>query len=606
MNSKAEWNHGKLPRIFIETGEKQEEDIENGMCDKRRGTSEVGKRRKELGLETDLTEKRKSCEEQGVMKKRKVETVEVVEVQERVKEPKQIRQSVVDTRRRKRGMQKSGEGLDNKCEEGSWLDKWVKSYEGGIEKLPGVKNHLTRMGAKPSSEGEADRKEEGIEKIGPTSKSSKVKIEKGMYTFTFRRTNKEENLARSMASQLSLPGAGGHQNQGVQGDKEEKRGEKEEQEDKLDTGCKGKHRGTLTGILKTSENRGLGGTTTHTYPGLRNVINTGGKVSTRREEEETGDETDQVRDQEEEIRDEFKSVLTNYFVEPVLGKDKRAELEVIDRSTREQIELEEEEEDKLLLVSAEQVELWEEERGRRKENIPTELPTERKVSLKRILAETHNGLPRSEQERTEVRKKTREGKRNVINRGEIPKNQRSGKKAKEMTVVKVGKRKRKTESDSEVSVKDIRDYFESKGEPPKKIVRQGTKVEEIRRKFEQVESEVGKKDVGNRKAVLTRKVELGLKNEGGPKKLVSNSTIGTKSEKSTQNGLFRHKKVGEKDNLDQNGAKIYFKGSLAFGRDLLGRGGKKSVLDNSQHHPSDVGSGGVDGTGLRMIEKGAK
>ena len=141
---------------------------------------------------------------------------------------------------------------------------------------------------------------------------------------------------------------------------------------------------------------------------------------------------------------------------------------------------------------------------------------------------------------------------------------------------------------------------------PSYLIGQGTKVEEIRRKFEQTEQEVGKTDVGGGKAVLRRKVELGLKSEGGPKQLVPNSTIGTKFEKSTQNGLFRHKKVGEKDNLDQNGAKIYFKGSLAFGRDLLGRGGKKSVLDNSQHHPSDVGSGGVDGTGLRMIEKGAK
>ena len=31
LNSKAEWNHSKIPRIIIEVGEEREEDCNNGM-----------------------------------------------------------------------------------------------------------------------------------------------------------------------------------------------------------------------------------------------------------------------------------------------------------------------------------------------------------------------------------------------------------------------------------------------------------------------------------------------------------------------------------------------------------------------------------------------
>ena len=45
LNSKAEWNHSKIPRIRIEVGEETEEDASSGMS---RSTEMGGEREKDL------------------------------------------------------------------------------------------------------------------------------------------------------------------------------------------------------------------------------------------------------------------------------------------------------------------------------------------------------------------------------------------------------------------------------------------------------------------------------------------------------------------------------------------------------------------------------
>ena len=44
MNSKSEWNHSRIPRIVIEDGDKQSEDIESGLGKKYEGEKRVWKR----------------------------------------------------------------------------------------------------------------------------------------------------------------------------------------------------------------------------------------------------------------------------------------------------------------------------------------------------------------------------------------------------------------------------------------------------------------------------------------------------------------------------------------------------------------------------------
>ena len=41
MNSKSEWNHSRIPRIVIQTGEKQSEDLESGLGKKYEGKRRV-------------------------------------------------------------------------------------------------------------------------------------------------------------------------------------------------------------------------------------------------------------------------------------------------------------------------------------------------------------------------------------------------------------------------------------------------------------------------------------------------------------------------------------------------------------------------------------
>ena len=86
MNSKSEWNHDRLPRIVIETGEEQQEDQENGMSEVRRGaTSQVTKRARELGLVTDKTTKRKvAIDKEQKSIERKSKRVRQLEPEERI------------------------------------------------------------------------------------------------------------------------------------------------------------------------------------------------------------------------------------------------------------------------------------------------------------------------------------------------------------------------------------------------------------------------------------------------------------------------------------------------------------------------------------------
>ena len=66
LNSKAEWNHDRIPRIIIETGGELVEDKESGMSETRRDRSgkkidqsELEKRKDDLGIKTTPVEKRK-------------------------------------------------------------------------------------------------------------------------------------------------------------------------------------------------------------------------------------------------------------------------------------------------------------------------------------------------------------------------------------------------------------------------------------------------------------------------------------------------------------------------------------------------------------------
>ena len=124
MNSKSEWNHARLPRIVIEMGEEQAEDQENGMCDRRRGLSEVSKRVKELGLETDPADKRKSLLDseqlevhQGSSKRIKLGCVDETLRSRRGAKENKKRPGVVQRKVEKKVREKEG---------GTWLDNWIK------------------------------------------------------------------------------------------------------------------------------------------------------------------------------------------------------------------------------------------------------------------------------------------------------------------------------------------------------------------------------------------------------------------------------------------------------------------------------------------------
>ena len=55
LNSKAEWNHSKIPRIMIEVGEEREEDTNSGMT---RSTEMGGKERNRRSIRIKRSEKR--------------------------------------------------------------------------------------------------------------------------------------------------------------------------------------------------------------------------------------------------------------------------------------------------------------------------------------------------------------------------------------------------------------------------------------------------------------------------------------------------------------------------------------------------------------------
>ena len=55
LNSKSEWNHSKLPRVIIETGDEIEEDEADGMI---RSTEMGGREKKRLNLRVKASEKR--------------------------------------------------------------------------------------------------------------------------------------------------------------------------------------------------------------------------------------------------------------------------------------------------------------------------------------------------------------------------------------------------------------------------------------------------------------------------------------------------------------------------------------------------------------------
>ena len=62
MNSKAEWNHCRIPRVVIEVGDEVEEDTDRGMS---RSTETLEKERKTRGMKKKKQEKRMQEEKEG-------------------------------------------------------------------------------------------------------------------------------------------------------------------------------------------------------------------------------------------------------------------------------------------------------------------------------------------------------------------------------------------------------------------------------------------------------------------------------------------------------------------------------------------------------------
>ena len=89
MNSKAEWNHSRLPQIVIEQGEKQAEDNENGIT---RGVKEVEKK---ILLKKRIPEKRKGEKDDDCK-----ESISAVNVNKRVKMEESEREAVSLKQRR--------------------------------------------------------------------------------------------------------------------------------------------------------------------------------------------------------------------------------------------------------------------------------------------------------------------------------------------------------------------------------------------------------------------------------------------------------------------------------------------------------------------------
>ena len=64
MNSKSEWYHSRIPRIVIEAGEKQSEDLESGLGNKCEGEKREWKRIVREGAQT-RNFKRRVVDEKG-------------------------------------------------------------------------------------------------------------------------------------------------------------------------------------------------------------------------------------------------------------------------------------------------------------------------------------------------------------------------------------------------------------------------------------------------------------------------------------------------------------------------------------------------------------
>ena len=116
------------------------------MSDKRRGVGEIRKRARELGLETDPVEKTKGTDSsewlkihQGAVKRRKVGGG----VEEITSESSTTKRGAAGMSGKTGRVQGKGEIEVRGGEKETWLDNWVKTYE-GVKGIPGVKAHLER------------------------------------------------------------------------------------------------------------------------------------------------------------------------------------------------------------------------------------------------------------------------------------------------------------------------------------------------------------------------------------------------------------------------------------------------------------------------------
>ena len=184
LNSKAEWNHSKIPRIIIEVGEDKEYDMNSGMV---RSTELGGRERSNRrGMKIKKTEKREveTDEERNCGKRQKLAGEVWSSEQKSLTEGAgtKDRNGGWDKRKRRKSQQIKSAKEREKLETGSRLEEWLRAY--GItrdtSKVKGAADHIERVrGAREKERGTMEKE-----------KTEKVKWK--TFEFTFRRTVTEE------------------------------------------------------------------------------------------------------------------------------------------------------------------------------------------------------------------------------------------------------------------------------------------------------------------------------------------------------------------------------------------------------------------------------
>ena len=170
LNSKAEWNQSRLPRIVIETGDRLIEDEESGL-----GGREIEGRKKKLEMVKKKVEKRGISNEEKTESWEQYKRRKIAECEETGKRMESRTKS-----RKGRGKKKVERKMETGgLEEEGRLQEWLVKY--GIDENPVFT--------------------EGEDKEGKVKKKEKILVERGAYKFTFYKTI--ESVAESSGEQCT-------------------------------------------------------------------------------------------------------------------------------------------------------------------------------------------------------------------------------------------------------------------------------------------------------------------------------------------------------------------------------------------------------------------